>query len=154
MTESPRAKPGARSEFDDFLRKARLKKTRTRELIFNEIFSRSTIHPDAAAVHKRLRSKGHGVSLATVYRTLKLMVRSGLVSPLDLGEGHSHYEPGTNRPGHGHFICLVCGRVCEFENKELRALLDRVGEAEGFELKKHSLQVFGTCRECRKKKKE
>ena len=151
MTESPTAKSPPRSDFEDFLRSAGLKKTRTRELIFKEIFSRSTLHLNAAEVHERLRSKGHDVSLATVYRTLKLMVRSGLVSALDLGEGHSHYEPGTNRPGHWHFICLACGRVCEFENKELRGLLDRVGESEGFELKEYSLQVFGTCRECRRK---
>jgi Fur family ferric uptake transcriptional regulator len=137
-------------ELGDFLRSARLKKTRTRELVFDEIFSRSTPHLNAAEVHERLRAKGHRVSLATVYRTLKLMVRGGLVSALDLGEDHSHYEPETDRPGHGHFICLACGRVREFEHKDLRGLLAEVGEAEGFVLKKYSLQVFGACRDCRK----
>jgi len=153
VTPAPRnrAKGSPRSKFGAFLRAARLKKTRTRELVFNEIFSRSPLHLNAAEVHERLRAKGHRVSLATVYRTLKLMVRSGLASALDLGEDHSHYEPETNRPGHGHLICLSCGRVREFEHQELRALLARVGEAEVFHMKKYSLQVFGACRECRDK---
>ncbi|OGD29573.1 MAG: hypothetical protein A2Y56_11870 [Candidatus Aminicenantes bacterium RBG_13_63_10] len=144
-----RAKPARQPEFGDFIRSARLKKTRTRELIFNEIFSRAPLHLNAAEVHERLRSKGHRVSLATVYRTLKLMVARGLVSALDLGEVHSHFEPAVNRTGHGHFICVVCGRVREFEHRELSGLLARVGEAEEFQADKYSLQVFGTCRECR-----
>lgn len=154
MTEASRSRPSPRAAFENFLRTASLKKTRTRELIFREIFGHSPLHLNAAEIHARLRSKGHRISLATVYRTLRLMVRSGMVSALDLGEDHSHYEPEIDRPGHGHFICLACGRVREFEHSELHGLLTRLGEAEEFQLRKYSLQVFGTCRQCPGRRKE
>jgi len=77
--------------FKDYLRSQKLKFTRTRRLIFEEIFSDEKIHPDAYEIHRRLKSKGEKVSLATIYRTLNLFVKSGLVSEIDFGEGHSHY---------------------------------------------------------------
>lgn len=136
-------------KFRAYLRTRRAKMTRTRELIFKEIFSSATIHPNALEIHQRLRNQGKNVSLATIYRTLNLLVRSGVVSVIDLGEDHSHYEPGRHETAHGHLICLSCGKVQEFSQEEIQRAIDRIGREKGYELDKFSIQVFGYCGGCK-----
>lgn len=141
-------------ELDDLkahLRARRLKATRTRQLIFAEIVSTRDFHPNAYEIFRRLGKKGHKISLATIYRTLRLLVESGLVSQVDLGEDHSHYEPEGSKTGHGHLICLSCGTVKEFAEAKIQRTIGRIGKANGFELDKFSIQVFGYCRKCKKK---
>ncbi len=138
-------------DFESFLRGRGLKVTRTRALIFEEIFAAPTVHPNAEEIYRKLESKKKRVSLATIYRTLNLLVRSGLVSAVDLGEDHSHFEPEWDRTAHGHLICLSCGRVQEFGHQEFLAAIDRIGREKGFKLDKFSIQVFGFCRACGKK---
>jgi Fur family ferric uptake transcriptional regulator len=137
-------------KFQAYLRGHDLKITRTRELIFREIFSSPDVHPNAYDIHRRLRAKRKEASLATIYRTLNLLVKSGLVSEIDLGEDHSHYEPEWSKMAHGHLICLSCGRVQEFSNKEIQGAIDQIGEEKGYTLDKFSIQVFGFCQKCKK----
>jgi len=132
------------------LRSRDLRVTRTRRAIFAEILASSDSHLDVRQVHGRLMRKGRNVSLATIYRTLHLLVRSGLLSREDLGESHGHYEPKKRAAGHGHLICSSCGRVFEFADEGIRKALAEVGAAEDFRLEKYSLQIFGSCRRCRK----
>jgi Fur family ferric uptake transcriptional regulator len=139
--------------FKGYLRSRGLKMTRARELVFREILSSPGIHPNADEIHRRLRAKKREVGLATIYRTLNLLVRSGLVTAVDLGEGHSHFEPERNETAHGHLICLACGRVQEFAQAGIQEAILRIGETEGYRLDKFSLQVFGFCRECEAKRK-
>ncbi len=138
-------------KFEANLRSRGLRVTRTRELIFREIFSRRAVHLNAEDIHRRLRAGHKRVSLATVYRTVNLLVKSGLVSAVDLGEDHSHFEPESQRPAHGHLICLACGRVLEFSHSGIQEEIERIGKEKGYELDKFSIQVFGFCRECGKK---
>lgn len=138
------------ARLEKVLRSRRLRVTRTRRTIFAEILASSDSHLDAREIHDRLRRKGRNVSLATIYRTLQILVRSGLLSREDLGESHSHYEPKTRAAGHGHLICSSCGRVFEFADEGIRKAIAAVGAAEDFRLEKYSLQIFGYCRRCRK----
>jgi Fur family transcriptional regulator, ferric uptake regulator len=135
------------------LRGRGLKATRARRLVFEEIVASSDVHPNAAEIHQRLTRRGERVSLASVYRTLGLLVRNGLVSQVDLGEDHSHYEPGGARAGHGHLICLGCGAVLEFSDPKIRRLIGRVGESRGFAVDRFSVQAFGICGACAAKKR-
>ncbi len=137
--------------FKEHLKSQRLKFTRTRRLIYEEIFSDKTIHPNAYDIHRRLKSKGEKVSLATIYRTLKLLVKSGLVSEIDFGENHCHYEPEISRAAHGHLVCLSCGQVQEFSNEKIQSILKKIGKESHFKTDKFSIQVFGYCRNCQKK---
>jgi len=132
------------------LRARKLKTTRTRQLIFAEIVASRHVHPNAGDIQRRLRAKGHRVSLATIYRTLRLLVESGLVSQVDLGEDHSHYEAEGPKAGHGHLICLSCGIVMEFTDGGIHKTIGAIGASRGFALDKSSIQVFGYCRKCRK----
>lgn len=134
--------------FQAYLRSQGLRMTRARELIFREILSAPGIHPNADEIRRRLRAKNKAVGLATIYRTLNLLVRSGLVTAVDLGEGHSHFEPEASETAHGHLICLSCGRVREFTQSGIQEAVRKIGEMEGYRLDKFSLQVFGFCREC------
>ncbi|MGQ9671557.1 MAG: Fur family transcriptional regulator [Candidatus Aminicenantales bacterium] len=137
-------------KFHVYLRNHGLKQTKTRELVFREVFSLPSVHPNAYEIQQRLLKKGRRVSLATIYRTLNLLVRSGFVSSIDLGEDHSHFEPERPRTAHGHLICLSCGRVREFSHSQIRKAIEKVGQAKGYRLDKFSLQVFGFCEKCRK----
>lgn len=134
----------------EYLHARKLKATRTRRLIFQEIITSSDGHPNASEIHERLTRKGEKVSLASVYRTLALLVKSGLVSQVDLGEDHSHYEPEGAKAGHGHLICLSCGAVTEFSDTQIHRLIGRIGKDHAFELDKFSIQVFGYCGKCRR----
>jgi len=136
------------ARFQGYLRSRGLKMTRARELVFREILSAPGVHPNADEICRRLQAKKKDVGLATIYRTLNLLVRSGLVSAVDLGEGHSHFEPEWQETAHGHLICLSCGRVQEFAQAGIQEAIRRIGEEEGYRLDKFSLQVFGFCREC------
>jgi Fur family ferric uptake transcriptional regulator len=139
-------------DFREILRARKLKATRARRLVFQEIVSSSDIHPNASEIHQRLTGRGEKVSLASVYRTLGLLVKSGLVSQVDLGEDHSHYESEGAKAGHGHLICLSCGAVEEFSDAPIHRRIVRIGDGRGFELDRFSIQAFGYCGRCRAKK--
>jgi Fur family ferric uptake transcriptional regulator len=140
------------TKFQVYLRSHGLKLTRARELVFREILSTPGIHPNADEIRRRLRAKKKEIGLATIYRTLNLLVRSGLVTAVDLGEGHSHFEPDWTETAHGHLICLSCGRVQEFAQANIQDAIHRIGEEKGYRLDKFSLQVFGFCRDCETKR--
>jgi len=140
------------TRFQVYLRSHGLKLTRARELVFREILSTPGIHPNADEIRRRLRAKKKEIGLATIYRTLNLLVRSGLVTAVDLGEGHSHFEPEWTETAHGHLICLSCGRVQEFAQANIQDAIHRIGEEKGYRLDKFSLQVFGFCRDCETKR--
>ncbi|MBA7645789.1 Ferric uptake regulation protein [subsurface metagenome] len=137
--------------FKDFLRLKKLKFTRSRHLIYEEIFSDKTVHLNAYEIHRRLKSKREKVSLATIYRTLNLLVKSGLVSEIDFGEDHSHYEPEISRVSHGHLVCLSCGEVKEFSDEKIQSTLKNIAKKSHFKTDKFSIQVFGYCQNCQKK---
>ncbi len=94
---------------------------------------------------EEIRGRCPGVGMVTVYRTLDLLAELGLVRRLDLGDG-ARYELAEDH--HHHLICEGCGSVTEFEQcpVDLRSL-PRVGG--GFEVRAHSLEVYGTCSDCR-----
>ncbi len=136
--------------FQDYLNSIGLKFTRPRRLIFKEIFASKKVHPNAYEIHRKLKSKGQKVSLATIYRTLSLLVKSGLVSEVDFGENHSHYEPEVVKAGHGHLVCLSCGEVKEFSHEKIQTVLNKIGKDSRFKTDKFSIQVFGYCENCQK----
>ena len=137
-------------DFRAVLRARNLKATRTRQVIFAELVARKNIHPNAYEIFKRLEKRGRKISLATVYRTLRLLVASGLIRQVDLGEDHSHYEPEGPKTGHGHLICLSCGTVKEFADGTIERTIGKIGKGQGFEIDKFSIQAFGFCRKCRR----
>jgi len=135
--------------FDGYLKTKKLNLTRERRLIMDEVFSRDG-HLEADEVYFRLRKGNKDVSRATVYRTLGLLVDSGLVRKVYLGEDHIHYEHNFGHTHHDHLVCLKCGKVIEFSDKNIEKLQSSVCQENGFKELSHTVQIFGYCKGCRK----
>jgi Fur family transcriptional regulator, ferric uptake regulator len=104
-------------------------------------------HLSAEDVTRRARPGGP-VGTATVYRTLELLVKSGLVAERDFGEGFKRYEAVPPGQTHEHCVCSSCGRVIEFSNDRLERMIELLAEEVAFRPHHHRLEVFGVCREC------
>ena len=134
--------------FAEYLSSKDLKLTKERKAVLEELF----LHPghlEAEELAHNLRKKKKSASRATIYRTLDLLVESGIVRKVDLGHGHSHYELGLDHPHHEHMICLKCGRVFEFSDRSIEKALSRLCRNSGFEHTSHRFQIFGYCDKCK-----
>ena len=118
--------------------------------LFEEIGS--GIHLSAEEVHAKLTSSGERVSLATIYRTLRLLVKMTFLNELDLSEGGNRFELiSHDNPDHHHLICIRCGRTEEFENKEVINAGSTAAKKFGFKLLESSLNVRALCPICKNK---
>jgi len=125
--------------------------TQERKTILQEMF-RNPGHLEVEELLYSLKRKKKRTSRATVYRTLELLVESGAVRKVDLGHGHSHYELVVDHPHHEHMICLSCGKVIEFSDKEMEKALNLLCKKSGFEHASHRFEILGYCDKCRKSK--
>lgn len=131
-----------------------LKLTKPREWIMQKILSaKAGEHFSADQLWDSLYRKHKGVSKATVYRTLGLLVEKKVVEEHDFGRGQKYYERMVERPHHDHLICIQCGRIIEFENPQIETLQQEIADKQGFTIAYHSHKLFGTCSSCRQKKK-
>ena len=105
----------------------------------------------AQEVHELLAGEGSGVGLATVYRTLDLLVESGLVRAHEFGEGFQRFEPRTAQADHEHLICEQCGKLVEFANERLERMLPVLADEQGFQHRRHRVEIYGVCRSCRQR---
>ncbi len=102
-------------------------------------------HPDVETIHLRASARDASISVATVYRTVKLFEESGLLERREFGDGRSRYED-AEREHHDHLIDLQTGEVIEFVDAEIEALQDRIARRLGYDLKGHRLELFATRR--------
>jgi len=125
--------------------------TNQRALIM-EIIRQREGHLDADEIYRRAREKEPHLSLSTVYRTLQMLKKLGLVEELHFDEGHHHYEvkPSTE---HHHLICLGCGRVIEFNRPLSRYIKRNIPEAKGFDIAETEVRMSGYCSKCRRSRK-
>lgn len=95
-----------------------------------------------------LASRGIKVGTATVYRTIDVLLESGLVVELDRGEGFRRFEAKRELPHHEQLLCTVCGAVEEFRDSSLERMTSRVAESHGYVRERHRLVIYGTCAAC------
>ena len=100
-------------------------------------------HPDVDELHKRVSLIDQKISIATVYRTVKLLEESGIIERHDFKEGKSRYEPSTEEP-HDHLIDINSGDIIEFVDKDIEALQNKVAQKLGYKLVDHKLELYGT----------
>ena len=100
-------------------------------------------HPDVDELHKRVTLIDKKISIATVYRTLKLFEESGIIERHDFKEGKSRYEPSTDEH-HDHLIDVNSGEIIEFTNEEIEKLQKQVARKLGYKLVDHKLELYGT----------
>jgi Fur family transcriptional regulator, ferric uptake regulator len=115
-----------------------------------EIVMLSDEHLSVEEILRKLKERGEHVGTATVYRTLELLLQSGLVRAHDFGEGFRRYEAMPSQAHHEHLICVRCGRVTEFTNERLERMLPVIADEHGFQHQRHRVEIHGVCRECRR----
>src|SRR5215469_5116116 len=109
-------------------------------------------HLSAEELHTKLAERGSNVSLATAYRTLKLLSSLGLLRELDFAEGHKHYELKHDALPHQHIICIGCNTTLEFEDHFLEEAGQKIGARHNFEVIDAQFKIFGLCPNCRDQK--
>ena len=107
-------------------------------------------HLSAEEAVEGLARKGLKVGTATVYRTIDVLLESGVLVERNRGEGFRRFEANRDLPHHEQLLCTACGRVEEFREPSLERMTDRVAAAHGFERERHRLVIYGTCAECRR----
>ena len=118
-----------------------IKLTHQRRVIA-KVLSKSDDHPDANMVFKRSSKVDSKISMATVYRTMKLFEDTNIVVVRDFGDGRSRYEIFSNEH-HDHLIDTESGEVIEFVNEEIEALQHKVAKELGYQLTGHRLELYG-----------
>ena len=98
-------------------------------------------HPDVDELHKRVSLIDDKISIATVYRTVKLFEESGIIERHDFREGKSRYEPSTEEH-HDHLIDINSGEIVEFVDREIEQLQEKVAKKLGYKLVDHKLELY------------
>lgn len=135
--------------FRAYLRDHNLPVTAQR-LAIADIVLRSDRHLSADEIVRELEARRASAGTATVYRTLDLLLESGLVVERDFGEGFRRYEAARDAPHHEHLLCTVCGRVTEFRDERLERMSTLIAETHGFARQRHRLVIYGVCGTCQR----
>jgi Fur family transcriptional regulator, ferric uptake regulator len=99
-------------------------------------------HPDAEEIYARASKIDDAISLATVYRTVKLFDEIGILERLEFGDGRARFED-ADRPHHDHLFDLRTGEVIEFVDSEMEILQEKIARKLGYKLKGHKMELFG-----------
>jgi Fur family ferric uptake transcriptional regulator len=130
-----------------FMAERGLKSTRQRSLITDTFFA-SEGHLSVEELWAKVRTTDARVSVATVYRTMKLLGESGLAHARNFGDGQTRYEAAVGRHHHDHLICTRCGTIVEFENDRIETMQDAVARRHGFRVTSHKMELYGLCKNC------
>lgn len=136
-----------------YLQRMGLKHSRQRERIADAFFAMAG-HVTVEEVVVEARRSDPRVSLATVYRTMKLLADSGLAAARQFGDGQTRYEAAGGRGHHDHLICKGCGSIVEFSSERIEFLQVLVARRHGFDVDDHKLELYGRCQRCRSSVRE
>ncbi|MCX8953192.1 Fur family transcriptional regulator [Ruegeria sp. NA] len=110
--------------------------------IIAQVLEQSDDHPDVEELYARASAIDTGISIATVYRTVKLFEEAGILERLEFGDGRARYED-AERDHHDHLIDMHSGEVIEFVDPEIEALQEKIAAKLGYKLKGHRLELYG-----------
>ena len=136
--------------FRRYLREHSLPITHQREAVARIVFF-SDDHPSVSDVERRLQRGNVNIGKATVYRTLDLLVKAGVVREHDFGEGFKRYEALAAQSHHEHLICIECGKVVEFSSERIERMKVLIADEYGFRHHHHRLEIYGVCSDCQRR---
>ena len=110
--------------------------------IIAQVLQDSDDHPDVEELHARATAHDPRISLATVYRTVKLFDEKGILDRVEFGDGRARYED-AEREHHDHLIDVTTGQVIEFVDPEIEALQEKIARRLGYRLQGHKLELYG-----------
>lgn len=137
-----------KEKLKSFLKEKGLKLTRQRDLIASE-FLEIGEHITAEELYREISKKYSDIGFTTVYRTLKLLNKSGLAAERVFADNLTRYEPLSAEDHHDHLICMKCGSITEFQDLKIERLQERVAEEFGFLAASHKMELYGYCKKCR-----
>jgi len=141
-----------RKELQKLLTEKRLKKTSQRALIWASLLE-SKGHPSVEDIRDSLIAQGRRIGLATIYRTIKILLQSGFVRQSKM-QGITRYEPVIKQPNHLHFVCNSCGSTVEFPSRRIENLIKRATEENEFDERYSRYVIFGLCKSCVRKQRK
>ena len=110
--------------------------------VIGTVLQDSSDHPDVEELYGRTVAIDPGISIATVYRTVKLFEEAGILERLEFGDGRARYED-AERDHHDHLFDMNSGEVIEFVDAEIEALQEKIAAKLGYELRGHRLELYG-----------
>lgn len=113
--------------------------------VIAQVLEDSRDHPDVEELYARASAVDAGISIATVYRTVKLFEEAGILDRLEFGDGRARYED-AERDHHDHLIDMNSGEVIEFVDPEIEALQEKIAAKLGYDLRGHRLELYGVPR--------
>jgi len=137
-----------KARLKSFLKEKGFKSTRQRDIIASE-FLKTRGHITAEDLYKQVSKKHSDIGFTTVYRTLKLLARSGLATEQAFADNLTRYEPVSTEEHHDHLICMKCGSIKEFKNSQMERLQEKIAGEFGFSIVTHRMELYGYCSNCR-----
>ena len=133
---------------EDYISKHNLKITHQRRAVL-KAFLESENHVSVEELYNTISKSESKIGLATVYRTLSLLTKSGLASEMDFGDGQKRYEHCYMHDHHDHMLCTECGKIIEFNHPLIEKFQDEVAAQKGFTITSHKLDLIGICSDCK-----
>ncbi len=142
-----------KEQFAAILKKKGLKVTTQRVMVLKVLADCPNTHLTAEEIYELVKVEYPEIGLATVYRTIQLLLELGLIDRINLDDGYVRYEIGDSdaddtKHHHHHLICLNCGKVFSFEDDLLEGLEKKILQTMGFMVSDHEVKLYGCCKEC------
>ncbi len=136
----------AHEEFTEFLRGGKHRITPERFEVLDFALSNGE-HYTADDLYLKMKEAKSNISRATVYNSLELLVKCGMLAKRNFGENRTLYESSYNKQNHVHLICKVCGEIFESDNKKIAELVNKIAEKNNFRKDSFQFNIFGECKE-------
>ena len=133
---------------EEYISVNNLKITKQRRIVL-KIFLECKNHVSVEELYNIVLKTEPKIGLATVYRTLALLTKSGLALEMDFGDGQKRYESSYRSLHHDHMVCTECGKILEFNHPLIEKYQEEVAKQKNFKITSHKLDLFGLCNDCK-----
>ena len=130
-----------------YIAEHKLKITKQRRVVLN-VFLECKDHVSVEELYGIVSEQEPKIGLATIYRTLALLTKSGLALEMDFGDGQKRYESSFMSAHHDHMVCTECGKIIEFNHPLIEKYQEEIAIQNGFKITSHKLDLFGHCNNC------
>ena len=133
---------------ENYIAEHKLKITKQRRAVLNSFLACEN-HVSVEELYSIVSEQEPKIGLATIYRTLALLTKSGLALEMDFGDGQKRYESSFMSAHHDHMVCTECGKIIEFNHPLIEKYQEEIAIQNGFKITSHKLDLFGHCSNCK-----